>query len=416
MSVIRSDMEAVLKAGAPSPWLGRGAWVIAAIAAVAAVGAAYWWVVQPAEPAVQYRTVAAATGDLFITVSATGTVQPVNQVQVGGEISGTVQAVLVDFNDHVQAGQVLARLDATKLKAQIDHVRAALDVARANLAGAQVTTAERDRDLARIRPLAGGGFASRQDLEAAQSAYDRAVAARDSAAAQVRLSQADLSANEADLAKMDIRSPIDGMVLKRSVDPGQTIAASLQAPVLFTIAEDLARMNVLIDVDEADAARVREGQTATFTVEAFPDRTFGGTLTQLRYLPETVGGVVTYKGVLAVDNADLALRPGMTATADIAVTEVHGGALIPNGALRYAPPAAATTGGGFFAVFQPPKQPAPDGAAKLPAGQRRVWVLRDGVAVPVLVRIGMSDGNLTEVVDGGIAPGAALIVETVAKP
>ena len=262
--------------------------------------------------------------------------------------------------------------------------------------------------------LVGRSSSTLKDLQAAQAAYDRAVAALASAKAQVKVAEADLSSNETELGKAVIRSPISGIVLSRNVDPGQTVAATLQAPVLFTIAEDLAKMNLLVDIDEADAGSVKEGQEAVFTVEAYPDRKFAARVLQLRFAPETVNGVVTYKAVLSVDNADLSLRPGMTATAEIITRKATNALLVPNGALRYAPPETAVADNRPFLQRLMPRPPSrPPKVEKLPAGERRIYILQDGVPAAVSIAVGASDGTATEVLKGELAEGALLVTDAV---
>lgn len=405
-------VEDVLAAGAAQARLRRIVGVLLGLLVVGALVAAgtWWWTGRAGAPLV-YRTVAVAPGKLAVTVTATGALQPVNQVQVGAEFSGTVRTVLVDYNDHVRKGQVLARFDTTKLAAQIEHMRAAVDAARASAAVAAVTAAEEQRDLARAQGLAG--VVRGAELEAAQAASDRARAALDVARAQVRLAEADLTATEAELDKAELRSPIDGIVLKRGVEAGQTVAATLQSPVLFTLAEDLTQLDLLVDIDEADAARVASGQLGTFTVEAFPARTFDTKVVLMRYLPETQNGVVTYKARLSVANPDLALLPGMTATVDISIGEFRDILLVPNAAFRFAPTAAAEGQAGFAGIFG--GQRAVE-TPTLPPGAKSLWVLRDGTPAEVIVRIGVSNDTFTEVLPGELPVGTQVVLDARPAP
>ncbi len=412
------EMEDVLKIGAGSGWWPRHraslSWLALVVLVLAAGG--WWWSARQAVSSLQYQTVAAKRGGLTVSVSATGTVDPITQVQVGSELSGKVESVLVDYNAKVTAGQVLAEIDTDKLIAETNHTRAQLDAMKADVVQKQAAFAQTESDLARLRPLVLHDFASRQDLETAVSARDQAEAVLNSAKAQVKVSEADLAANQTDLDKAVIRSPINGIVLDRNVDPGQTVAASLQAPVLFTIAGDLSQMQLLVDVDEADAGSVKEGQDATFTVEAFPDRHFAAKVVQLRYAPVTVSGVVTYKSVLSVDNASLALRPGMTVAAEIVTQKVDDALLIPNAALRYAPPKAAeaTDNRNWLVKLmpRPPTQAQTELSDNLPPGQKRIWVLKDNAASPLLITPGATDGNWTQVLDGDLQDGNLLIVDS----
>ena len=280
----------------------------------------------------------ASRADVTVIITATGSVQPTNQVDVSSELSGTVRNVFVDYNSPVKVGQVLAELDTDKLKATLNSSRARLASARAKVLDVQATLLEKELVYERKKTLATSRISSQQDLDTAKAALDRAAAAVESAKADVGVAEADVQLNETNLVKARIVSPINGIALKRNVDPGQTVASSLQAPVLFTIAEDLTQMEVQVDVDEADVGKVKEGQQGQFSVDAYPDRRFQARIRELRYGSEVVQGVVTYKAVLSTDNAGLLLRPGMTATAEIIVQQVAQALTVPNAALRYAPP------------------------------------------------------------------------------
>jgi HlyD family secretion protein len=260
---------------------------------------------------------------------------------------------------------------------------------------------------------------SQQDLDAAQAALHRAKAADATAKAQVSQAQATLEADETDLAKTVIHSPINGIVLTRNVEPGQTVAASFQAPVLFTLAEDLTQMELHVDVDEADVGQVTKGQAAIFTVDAHPGRTFPARITQVRYGSQTVNGVVTYKTVLNVDNSDLSLRPGMTATANITVNKVENAILVPNAALRFIPPVKekeAPSNGSLINMLLPRRHGPPSKQRNdSTAGNKlqHVWMLRDGKLLSIAVGIGATDGRMTEVTSGDIDPGMPLAVDMV---
>ncbi|MGR8936138.1 MAG: efflux RND transporter periplasmic adaptor subunit, partial [Gammaproteobacteria bacterium] len=307
---------------------------------------------------VAYETQAVRRGDLSVTVSATGTLAPLKEVEVGIEVSGTIKTVDADYNDHVKIGQVLARLDTTRLEAQALQSRAALASANAKVQQIKATVKEAEVQLAKllnVLQLSGGKVPSQYDLDAAKATLARARADEAAAKAAVEQAQGTLNVNLTDLAKAIVKSPINGIVLKRSVEPGQTVASQFQAPVLFTLAEDLTKMELQVDVDEADVGMVKPGQHARFTVDAYPERSFPAEITQVRYGSETVDGVVTYKTVLQVDNSSLSLRPGMTATALITVDEKQDVLLVPNSVLRFTPPAEAPqkTGGGFLRALLP---------------------------------------------------------------
>jgi len=389
----------------------------------AAVSATAVWRATRTTNGPQYKTQEARRGNLTVTVSATGTLQPTNQVDVSSELSGTVRSVEATYNDRVKVGQVLARLDTTKLEAQTLQYRAALDAARAKVLQTQATVAEARAALARLqraRELSGGKLPSQADLDSAVATLARADADEASAAAAVSQAKATLDANETDLGKAVLRSPINGVVLTRSVEPGQTVAASLQAPVLFTLAEDLAQMELHVYVDEADVGRVKEGQPGTFTVDAYPGRAFQARIAQVRYNSKTVSGVVTYETVLSLNNADLSLRPGMTGTAVIAVQKVENRVLVPNTALRFTPPTgqeqAPGSGGGLLRRLLPGPPPAPPKThadASGDAKQPRVWTMRDGQPVAIPVTVGSTDGIRTEILGGDVEPGMALVVDTI---
>lgn len=398
-------------------------WLILAALVLIAVVIMIIWKTAGKANSTQYKIQEARRGDLTVTVTATGNLDPTNQVDVGSELSGIIESVEVDYNDRVKVNQVLAKLDTSKLEAQNLQYRAAVASAQAKVLQAQATTAEARNNLARfkhVQELSSGKVPSQYDLDAAEAALQRAQADEASAKAAVSQAEATLEGNETDLAKSVIRSPINGVVLSRSVEPGQTVAASLQAPVLFTLAEDLTQMELHVDVDEADVGMVREGQEATFTVDAYPERTFQARITQVRYGSETTDGVVTYETILEVDNSDLSLRPGMTATADITVKKVENAIIVPNAALRFTPSVKETedpSRGGSLISQLLPRPPRSFSKQREEVNdnnkQQRVWVLRDGQPAPVSVTVGATDGIMTEVVAGDIEPGMALVVDTV---
>jgi len=315
-------------------------WWIAAGAAAALLVLALLLTPRGGAPVPQYRTEEATTGPLVVKVSATGNLQPTNQVDVGSELSGIVAQVFVDENDRVHAGQVLAMLDLSRLRDAVERSRAALAAAQAQVLQAEATVAEKRAALGRLQRVyrqSEGAFISSSDMDAADANAKRADADLASARAAVTQARAALSSDETNLAKASIRSPIDGIVLAREVEPGQTVAASFQAPVLFTLAEDLAKMELHVDVDEADVGRVAVGQDATFTVDAWPGRRYEAVINRVGYGAQQKEGVVSYLAVLAVRNEDLSLRPGMTGTAEIVTLRRENALLVPNAALRFTP-------------------------------------------------------------------------------
>ncbi|MEM9552856.1 MAG: efflux RND transporter periplasmic adaptor subunit [Acidobacteriota bacterium] len=356
------------------------------------------------------RTEPIEQSDLTATVSATGQLAPTHQVDVGSELSGTITEILVDSNDTVRAGQVLARLDTSTLEREIERARAALQVAEARLAEARTTAEEAATEAARYERIAsapGDGLLSQSELDAVRAASQRAHAAAESAAASVREAAAALRAKESDLAKTVIRSPIDGLVLERGVEPGQTVAAALQAPVLFTIAEDLSRMELTVDVAEADVGVVTQGQRAHFTVDAWPGEQFEAVVHKVSFGSRTVANVVSYAAELEVANDALRLRPGMTATATIEVAHRDDALVVPNAALRFNPPVAEARRGGFSVLPRPPSMPRRADADTAPG----VWVERAGAMERVAVEPGLSDGRRTEVVSGALRAGERVVLE-----
>jgi HlyD family secretion protein len=366
-------------------------------------------------PAPVYRMADVETSDIVATVTATGTLQPVNSVDIGPEVSGQIEQVFVDFNDRVTAGQLLAVLDTESLRARVLQSRASLAAARARVQDAKATVAETEDKLERSRELAKTGYASKQALDSAEASAARALASLASAEAQVAVSEATLSSDETAFSKAEIKSPINGVVLLRSVEPGQVVAASFQTPVLFKLAEDLTKMQLEVDVDEADIGSVVEGQRANFVVDAFQNRQYPAAITQVRFAPKTVDNVVTYQAVLTVNNEDLSLRPGMTATATIVTASRTNALSVSNAALRFDPSMAQRQtgprmGGPFGRLFNEPRSSQTAGSEK-DQGQR-VWVLGDGQPQQVPVKTGITDGRRTEILAGGIEVGDQVITGT----
>ncbi|MGB8815529.1 MAG: efflux RND transporter periplasmic adaptor subunit [Paracoccaceae bacterium] len=403
------EITATLNTARKTRTIPTWAWLAGAVAVIAAGWG--WWSMQASGVAVSYVTEAATRGPLTVIVTATGTVQPTNQVEISSELSGTLSAIEVDFNDTVVVGQVLARLDTTKLAAMLSNAEASLAAATARVAQAEASLEEAAANFETAKELDRRGISTHQSFVASQAAFARASAAVQIARADTTLAEANLVLQKADLAKADIRSPINGVVLDRDADAGNIVASSLSAPILFVLAEDLTKMELQVDVDEADIGRVAIGNEASFTVEAHSGRVFPAQITALRYAPETTDGVVTYKAVLSVDNSDLALRPGMTATATIVVSRTDDALQVPNAALRFAPPQVADSSGsgsGLIGLIMPKR---PTDAAVKDASAHSLWLLRDGVAVEVPVEIGDSDGKRTILTAGEVVEGDAVITD-----
>jgi HlyD family secretion protein len=420
MSTLDPALDALLgPAGAPRPWWRRRTlWAALALLVIGAAGTWYWLGQRQAAAAPQYTTQAATRGALTVTVTANGTLQPTTQVAIGSELSGTVTRVHVDVNDRVKKGQVLVELDDARLRDQVTGSRAALAAAEAVLTQARATATEARDTLARLRDVherSGGLVPSATELAAAVAAAARGEANIASAQANVAQARATLSSNETNLSKASIRSPIDGVVLSRAVEPGNAVAASLQAVTLFTLAEDLTKMKLQVNVDEADVGQVKSEQTATFTVSAYPTRRYPARIVRVGYGSTTKDNVVTYLADLRVNNDDLSLRPGMTATATITTVEHSDVLLVPNAALRYTPAsttAAAPAAGNSIVSSMMPRPPG--SGSKRRAGTdtaqvRQVWVLDGGQPRAVPVTPGVSDGRMTEVTSEQLQPGMALI-------
>ena len=393
----------------------RRLWIASAVLVVLAILALFYFGSSKASG--QYLTEEAALGNLVVTVSASGTLQPTKSVDVGSEQSGTLASVLVQENDYVKKGQLLAQLDSAKLNDAVTKSQAALAAAEATVAQTQATVAETKAALARMRQVAelsGGKVPAKTELEAAEATLQRAIANGASARASVAQARAVLKTDETNLSKGTIRSPVNGVVLTRKVEPGQTVVAAMTIPVLFTIAEDLATMELQVKVDEADVGNVKLGQPATFTVSAWPGRTFPASILRVGIGSTITDNVVTYKTVLAVRNDDLALRPGMTATASIITAKRENVLLVPNAALRFTPPSATANKkeGGFVASLLPrlPSQPKKK-SDTTSSGAQQVWVLEQNIPKAVAVKTGISNGRMTEITGGELKVGMAVVTD-----
>jgi len=383
------------------------------VASLLAVGANY--LTSENTTAIQYKTAVVQKGNITVTVTATGKLEPVNQVDVGTEISGTIESVNADYNDQVKVGQVLARIETDQLEAKFRQTKASLDLAKAHLQEVNATVIETRNKFLRSQKLVKSGACSQEACDADEASYKRATAAYASAKAQVMLAEAQHDADKTTLEKAVIHSPINGIVLKRSVEPGQTVAASFQAPVLFTLAEDLAKMDLHVDIDEADVGQVQAGLDASFSVDAYPDRDFLARILKVYYAPQVVQDVVTYEALLSVDNTELLLRPGMTATADIIINKVEDVMIVPNAVLRFSPPQTITNSSVLSSLLPgPPRRPAKQRKVDISAtSQQQVWIQKNGEATAIPVTIGATNGRITEILEGDIKVGQELLVDVI---
>jgi HlyD family secretion protein len=371
----------------------------------------------------KFQTQVVREGDLTVIVTATGTLAATNSVDVGSELSGTAKVVRADYNDIVKKGQILVELDTSKLEATLTQSKAALEAAKAKVLEAQATVKETQAKLVqyrKVRELSNNKVPSQVEFDAAEAALARAIAEEANTKAAVSQAQATVEANQTELSKAIIRSPINGIVITRSIEQGQTVAASMTTPTLFTLAEDLTKMKLQVNVDEADVGQVRKGQFATFTVDAYPDRTFDARISQVRYGSSTTDGVVTYVTELQVDNKDLSLRPGMTATAEIVVQKVSGATLVPLAALRFTPPVQEEQeqqGGGIMAAIMPhpPREKKETNGLNANKKKQNVWVLKEGKPVAIPVTIGASNGTMAQATDGDIKPGVSVLTDIITE-
>ena len=380
----------------------------AAVVIAAAAGGAAWWHFGSGAAKPSYATQALTTGNITVTVTATGTLNPVRSVSIGSELSGIVAKVNVDVNSTVKAGDVLIELDTAKLESAVNQARAALSSAKAQLGEANATVVEAKAKMARLEELnrtSGGKLPSRTELDEQRATVLKAEASVASATLETQLTN---------LSKASIKSPVDGVVLTRSVEPGYAVAASLQAVELLTVATDLRELELKADIDEADVGQVAPGQGSDFTVAAFPDRKFEARLSKVAYGATTneTTKVVTYTGYFNVPNKELLLRPGMTATATIETARRDNVLLVPNTAFRFRPQTAAAASSVSF-MMPPPRTRVKQVKERIQQAERErtVYVLKDGAAQAVTIRTGLTDGKMTEVLSGDIKAGDKVITQ-----
>lgn len=384
-------------------------YIIIAAILIAAIAVGVWFFFGRA-PKVSYKTIPLEKGSVVAAISATGTVNPVTTVQVGSQVSGTIQKLLVDYNSRVKKGQVIAEIDPALFLAQVEQARGNSLNAQANLQKAKVVLADAKRTLERNKQLISQGIVAQSDFDASQTAYDSALAGIKSAEAGVTQYRGTLMQAETNLKNSVIRSPVDGVVISRSIDVGQTVAASFQTPTLFSIAQDLTKMQIETSVDEADISRARLDQAASFTVDAYPDRSFKGRVTQIRSAPITLQNVVTYIVVVQVDNKDLHLKPGMTANVSIETGRRDGVLKLPAAALRFRPKIEADK-----KSAKAGQRTAGSGKGKPSGAQQKVYLLKEDKPVAIAVTTGLGDASFIELVEGGLKEGDQVIIEQVDK-
>lgn len=434
LTMADQDLDEFLGVKARPGWHRYVKWAVVTLFLLLALWIANQFFGQSGTP--QYATVKAERGPLVTSVSATGKLAPTNQVTVGSQLSGLVTKVLVDVNDTVTAGQALAEIDPEQIEDQIRQSRAQLAANQAQVEQARATMAEAQAQLARLEEvhrLSGGRVPSSTELQAGRADVQRATAALKVAQANVVASQASLAQNQTQRSRAIIRSPVSGVVLARQVDPGQTVAASFNTPTLFVIAEDLSKMKLEVAIDEADVGSVKEGQTASFAVDAFPGRTFPATITRVEIgsnlsaqsasassttgsTSSTTGQVVSYAADLSVANPQFELRPGMTATADIVTADKKDVLLIPNAALRFSPQTqgAAQQGSGGITdaiSFRAPRRNR--GQRNVTMGRGAVQTIyvkgADGTPQAIEITTGVTNGTQAEVLSGDLKPGMEVI-------
>lgn len=359
-----------------------------------ALGGAIYYKFYNKKNTIAYQIAPVEIKNLTTTVSATGNLEPINSVDVGIEVSGTIREVLVDFNSRVRAGEIMAKLDTTRLSSSVASSKAALMRYEANVAEAKASLTYAQKEWERVDMMytsTNGNYPSRKELDEALSLMQRAKALHDAAIAQTKQSHAELTANEDNLRKAIVIAPIDGIVLERKAEQGQTVVAAMQTPILFKMAENLTKMRVILSVDEADIGEVHEGQRVQFSVDAYADRKFDGTITQVRLNPEIINGVVTYDTVVEVDNKELLLRPGMTASASITTGVLQNVLCIPNAALRFTPQ---------------------DGKKEDKEYSRmsHVWILHDNKPLKVALKSTQSDGTFTAIEESTLNVGDSVII------
>jgi HlyD family secretion protein len=393
--------------------------VLACLVAGGVYGARYYRAKNDTGP--KYETAKVDQGRITAKVTATGTVSALVTVQVGSQVSGRIAMLAADFNSQVKKGQVIAKIDPELFKAALAQAQANYTAAKGNLAKAKAQAEDATRQAERAKQLADKNLIAAADRDTAVSTAAAAMAQVEASGGSVAQAQAALHSAQVNLNYTTIVSPIDGQVISRSVDVGQTVAASLQAPTLFTIAEDLKKMQVDTSVAEADVGKLQPGMPATFTVDAYPSQRFRGKVRQIRNAPQTVQNVVTYDAVIDVDNGELKLKPGMTANVTFTYEDKADVLRVPNVALRFRPPAELMPSASASSAPKPASAEARGpGAgrrrAEGPTDSRTVWLLQGTTPTPRTVRVGVSDGTLTEIVEGDLKAGQLVLTGVASDP
>ena len=362
-----------------------------------------------------YNTKKVIRGDLSVIVSATGILNPTNSVEIGVEVSGTIKEIYVDFNDEVEVGQLLAVLDTRKLQSEVDGQTASLGISKANLKESEVNLRNKktvyDRTL-KMYNSSGGKYPAVNELDDARFAYESSVSSLEASKAKVEQSSFSLNTAKQNLDKAYVKSSIKGIVLNRAVEVGQTLAASMNAPKLFTLAKDLTQMDLIVSIDESDVADIKKGLDVTFTVDAYPNKTFKGKIKQVRLNPVDVNGVVTYETVVVVNNEELLLRPGMTATAQINTKQSLDKLMIPNGTLRFKPKIQLEQKANTMNLVQGPRRPQGENISK-DLGKKElspIYILENNQPKRIMVKVLETDGKTTTVESNDLKVDDELII------
>jgi len=380
---------------------------VTAALVLALAGGAYLYL-RGGKQAESYRTAKPTRGEIVSTVTSSGNITPVVSVSVGAAVSGTIKELFVDFNSPVKKGQIIAQIDPATFRAQVEQSKGNYLAAQANLDKAKVTLADTTRTMNRYKDLVKDGSVSVSDYDTYATAAASAKAALGAAQGTVAQAKGSFDQARTNLDYATIRSPVDGIVISRAVDVGQTVAASFTTPTLFTIAQDLTKMQIYATVDESDIGKIKEGGNATFTVDAYPESNFSGVVTQVRNAATTVSNVVTYTVVVGVDNSDLKLKPGMTANVTFITAKKADALKIPTAALRFRPKTADAAGADKDGARVAAK------AAGKGGGGKKIYLLKDGLPVAVTITLGIGNDKETEVAGGGLPADAEVIIEAVA--